>query len=165
MKQKAPIIVIMGVSGCGKSTVGKALASKLKIPFFDADDFHPTSNRLKMESGIPLTDEDRLPWLQTLSNLISEHAESTGVVLACSALKKSYREELIGSNNRIEFVYLKGEYQLIADRMLKRNHFMPKSLLESQFETLEEPDDAITIDIELDVISILEQLAIHFPPQ
>lgn len=143
------VYVIMGVSGSGKTTVGKKLAEKLEMPFFDADDYHPTSNVRKMKSGQPLTDEDRKPWLDGLHDHISEWNSGVGAVLACSALKKSYRDILMGSSNNIRFVYLKGKKEIIQNRMENRkHHYMPPSLLESQFETLEEPENAITVSIE-----------------
>ncbi|RDD46369.1 putative gluconokinase [Trichoplax sp. H2] len=146
----------MGVSGCGKTTIGKALAKKIGCLFADGDDFHPPANVNKMKSGIPLTDQDRTPWLQTLNRLIQEWSQQQlSAVLACSALKKSYRMILLGNIGcgKIRVIYLKGSFQLIKDRMVQRkDHFMPIALLQSQFDTLQEPGEdenyvfAISID-------------------
>lgn len=143
------ILYVMGVSGSGKSTIGKLLAEKLAIPFFDGDDFHPQANIDKMREGIPLTDEDRIGWLERLHELAEEHNEQ-GAVIVCSALKKAYRTILL---DRIEktskFIYLKGSFEQITNRLNQRqNHFMPTGLLKSQFNTLEEPTEAITISID-----------------
>lgn len=133
----------MGVTGCGKSTVGRLLAQNLGIPFFDADDFHPANNIEKMSQGIPLTDEDRLPWLETLRNLL--HTENAGCVLACSALKQKYRDILQSSETK--FVYLKADKSLIINRLrARKDHYMPSSLIDSQFKALEEPRDAMVVD-------------------
>jgi len=150
----------MGVSGCGKSTIGKAIAERLSIPFFDADDFHPISNLEKMKNGSPLTDEDRLPWLEALANLIQTHTD-TGIVLACSALKQRYRDILSASQIQPQFVFLKGSIEIIRHRMLARQHFMPPSLLQSQFDTLEPPQDAIEVNIEKDVNMIVSEVIQH----
>lgn len=146
------IYVVMGVSGSGKSTIGKMLAQELLIPFKDADDYHPSKNIEKMSQSIPLNDDDRKDWLLLLSNnMIDWQSHHPGVVLACSALKQQYRELLIQSSQlEIKFIYLKGSYQLIQKRLDQRkNHFMCKNLLKSQFDTLEEPKDAITVSLEL----------------
>jgi len=150
----------MGVSGCGKSTVGAALAQKLGIPFLDADDFHPPANREKMEQGIALTDSDRMPWLELLATELSNHSKSRGAVLACSALKQRYRDKLKIPNANTRFVYLKGEIELISERMKARNHFMPVALLQSQFDALEEPvkDEAITVSINQPVEEQVKQI-------
>lgn len=142
------IIYIIGVSGCGKTTIGKQLGAQLNIPFFDADDFHPPENIAKMSKGTPLDDQDRFPWLQQLNELACTEARKNGAVIACSALKADYRRIL--SKNIIEkthWIYLKGTYSLIFDRMKQRNHFMPPHLLQSQFDTLEEPDNALHVNI------------------
>jgi gluconokinase len=148
---KAGFIIIMGVSSSGKTSVGKALAGRLGWGFYDADDFHPPANIDKMARGIPLTDSDRLPWLASLHNLISGclKAGRPGV-LACSALKESYRQTLLVGNEDVQIVYLKGSYDLIRSRMSARaGHYMKLALLESQFDVLEEPTNALTIDISL----------------
>ena len=135
------IIVVMGVSGSGKTTVGKALASALEIPFYDADDFHPQDNIVKMEQGIPLQDLDRESWLETLSKNLTQWEAATGAVLACSALKEMYRTALnSGVNNDITWVYLYGRSELIKERMAgRRGHYFKPELLDSQLADLEPP--------------------------
>ena len=136
----------MGVSGSGKTTIGKLLADTLNIPFYDADDYHPKSNILKMSNGIPLNDDDRLPWLQILNSVLVNSKES-GAVLACSALKEKYRE-ILSKDIGTEWVYLKADIDLIATRMAEReDHFMPVKLLQSQFDVLEEPTYGIHLDV------------------
>ncbi len=139
----------MGVSGSGKTTIGKLLSQKTQFPFFDGDDYHPEENRKKMTSGTPLDDNDRKGWLQALNQLAAEKLQSGSCIIACSALKESYRDILKeGLENRVRFVYLRGSYQQILSRVQSRQgHFMPPSLLASQFETLEPPVEAITADI------------------
>jgi gluconokinase len=141
------IVIVMGTTGSGKTTIGTLLAKHMGWEFVDADDFHPPSNVEKMEHGIPLTDADRKPWLKALHDKIVEWtAEKRSVVLACSALKQSYRDELRASSD-VKFVYLKGSYRLFSDRVLARKgHFAKQDLLASQFATLEEPTDAIIVD-------------------
>ena len=142
------IIILMGVSGCGKTTVGQILANKLNMPFMDADDFHPPENVEKMNKGKPLTDADRYPWLKCLADNIIKWNRTGGAVLACSALKEKYRKILSSGNPEVFYVYLKGEKNLIFDRMKKRKgHYMPLSLLDSQFKALEEPENVITVSI------------------
>jgi len=138
----------MGVSGSGKTTLGTALAQRLGWMFADADDYHPQSNRDKMARGQPLTDADREPWLLRLRGLIEQHlAEDNPLVLACSALKESYRTTLSGGLEGVRYVFLHGDPALIAQRMQNREHYMPVSLLQSQLETLEPPTNAIQLDI------------------
>lgn len=143
------IIIIMGVSGSGKSTIGKLLADALNWEFQDADNFHSTANIEKMRLGIPLNDTDRKPWLKDLQTAIAVWLQqNTNVVLACSALKADYRQYLVLDSDRIQLVYLQGSLNLLQQRLLGRqNHFMSEKLLNSQLETLEEPDDAIFVDI------------------
>jgi carbohydrate kinase (thermoresistant glucokinase family) len=135
------VVIVMGVSGCGKSTVGTLLALRLRWEFEDADWFHPASNVDKMHSGIPLTDEDRWPWLNAVAAWIDKTRRSARHgVIACSALKRRYRDALIGDRADVRLVYLKGDETLIARRIATRHeHFMPRSLLHSQFDALEEP--------------------------
>ena len=141
------IVVVMGTTGSGKTTVGSLLAKRLGWEFVDADDFHPPANVEKMKHGIPLTDADREPWLKALHDKIIEWiAEGRNVVLACSALKRSYRDELRTSSD-VKFVYLRGSYELFSQRVsARKGHFAKEDLLASQFATLEEPTDAITVD-------------------
>ncbi len=140
------VYVIMGVSGSGKTTVGRALAEKLHIPFYDADDFHPESNVQKMAKGVPLTDTDRQPWLEELQRNIADWNKTSGAVLACSSLKEAYRETL-RTNNDIGWVVLTGTFETIENRMKQREHYMPSSLLQSQFDALELPPYGLHLDI------------------
>jgi len=143
-------IVVMGVTGCGKTSVGKHLAQALSFPYYDADDFHPTTNIKKMSRGVPLTDEDRAGWLRTLRALIeTNEAEGEKIILACSALKNTYRKILTVETSPL-FVFLEVSRETANARLKKRsNHYMPSSLVESQFEILEKPLDAIYINAEL----------------
>jgi gluconokinase len=134
------VLILMGVAGSGKTTVGRLLAGELGWGFYDADDFHPRANVEKMARGVPLTDEDRRPWLRTLGELVRRSlAEGAGAVIACSALKESYRAQLL-LDARVGLVYLKGDERLIRGRLAsRRGHFMKPELLDSQFAALEEP--------------------------
>ncbi len=155
------VIILMGVSGCGKTTVGELLAEKLDLPFYDADDFHPDVNVKKMRSGIPLNDDDRKPWLEELSRQIKHWNKKDGAVLACSALKKKYRDILRADSarNEVQFVYLKGSKELILNRLEERSgHYMPPGLLDSQFSALEEPENAIVISINQSPEKITESI-------
>jgi gluconokinase len=135
------LYVVMGITGSGKSTVGAALARTLGVDFVEGDDYHPLENRRRMASGIPLTDDDRAGWLQAVATRIREAKDAgTGLVLTCSALKRSYRDVLRAAAPELRFVFLKGSRGLIAERLAgRRGHFMPASLLDSQLATLEEP--------------------------
>ena len=157
------ILIVMGVSGSGKTTVGKLLAQSLNWDFSDADDFHPPANIKKMSLGIPLEDADRLPWLLQLQTTIDWWLlENKNVVLACSALKASYREMLCRNEQRIKIVYLKGDFELFAARLKNReNHYMKADLLSSQFHTLEEPEDAIVVDASQVLEVIVLQIRSH----
>ncbi len=141
----------MGVSGCGKTTVGRALAEGLNASFLDADDFHPAANVEKMRTGTPLNDEDRAPWLATLNRELRKRSErGERVVLACSALKLRYRQAITAQLTHVDWIFLEGSFEVITERMRARaSHYMPESLLRSQFEALERPDSAICISIEL----------------
>ena len=143
------VIILMGVTGSGKTTVGEQLAADLGWTYRDADDFHPKANVQKMAQSTPLTDEDRWPWLEILALEIGQWLNADqGAILGCSALKQSYRDVLIGGRNRVQIVHLSGSKELIAQRLETRVHrYMPASLLDSQFETLEEPRDALRVDI------------------
>jgi gluconokinase len=145
----AVIVVVMGVSGSGKSVVGQALADDLGWPFFDADDFHPPGNVAKMAAGTPLTDADRWPWLDRLAAEMGAIDERGGnAVLACSALREAYRDRIARAGN-VRFVHLAGAYETIAARIAARKHaYMPAALLASQFAALEPPADAITVSVE-----------------
>jgi len=139
------IVIVMGVSGCGKSTIGQPLAERLGYPFLDADEFHPPENVAKMAAGIPLTDADRQPWLELLNAKLCVQGNA---VLACSALKESYRRALSQGLADCRFVHLRGSIELIRSRLAERKHrYMPASLLESQFAALEPPQDAIEVDV------------------
>ena len=158
------IILVMGVSGSGKTTIGYSLAESLDWEFQDADNFHSKENIEKMRHHIPLNDDDRMPWLQALQEAIKKWLqEAKNVVLACSALKASYRQLLILDEERIKLVYLKGSFEEIKKRLQERqNHYMSEKLLKSQFDALQEPEKAISVDIDqpTDIIvkKILEQL-------
>lgn len=139
------IVLVMGVAGVGKTTIGEALARALGARFIDADDYHPPENVAKMKAGIPLQDEDRWPWLQRLNRILREERQA---VLACSALKDSYRRRLAEGVADFRTVYLHGSAELIRQRMKARHHrYMPAALLDSQFAALEPPQDAINIDV------------------
>ncbi|GAK52190.1 carbohydrate kinase, thermoresistant glucokinase [Candidatus Moduliflexus flocculans] len=159
------ILIVMGVSGCGKSTIGQMLADKFNCEFYDGDDFHPAENIAKMSQGIPLNDDDRAPWLRAIQQAIHQLiVEGKDGVFACSALKERYRAILLENNPDTYFVYLKGSYETIWERMSARaGHYMKAGMLQSQFEALEEPANAITVDIsgspETMIAAILKQLS------
>jgi carbohydrate kinase (thermoresistant glucokinase family) len=157
---KAKVIFIMGVSGSGKSTIGRLLAQQLRIPFFDADDYHTAANVSKMQAGIPLDDADRYSWLKQMHSIASDCAKQKGGVIACSALKQYYRELLTdGINQQVKWIFLEGGYDLIKERMLKRTaHFMPAELLTSQLNTLEIPSYALRISIDAAPEKIVEHI-------
>ena len=157
---KTRFFIVMGVSGSGKTSVGKSLAGHLGWDFYDADDFHPPENIAKMASGIPLDDSDRAPWLASLHDLISSSlkADRPGV-LACSALKERYRQQLVDGNDGVQIVYLKGSYDLIWSRMERRtDHYMKPHMLKSQFDNLEEPTNALTMDISMSVDDMVQKI-------
>lgn len=153
-------LILMGVSGCGKTSVGQLLSQNVGWPFYDGDDFHPQKNVDKMAVGIPLDDDDRAPWLAILHDLISNHlGEGKSILLTCSALKKKYRDQLAEGNPGVVFVHLKGDFELIFNRMQARSgHYMQAEMLRSQFETLEEPEDAIQVEIDQSIEKITEQI-------
>ncbi len=155
------VVVLFGVAGSGKTTVGRLLSLELGWRFYDADDFHTISNVEKMKKGIPLSDEDRRPWLERLRELIKTClTQRIDAVLACSALKKSYRQYIQIDKEEVKFVFLKGEFSLIQERLKKRyGHFMNPSLLQNQFETLEEPkEEAVVVDVALSPIVIVQEI-------
>ncbi|MEM7802814.1 MAG: gluconokinase [Chloroflexota bacterium] len=159
--QSIQVILVMGVSGSGKSTIGESLAQALGWHFYDADDFHPEANIKKMSAGVPLTDEDRWPWLDAIHQLfIKEMAAERPLVLAGSALKESYRRRLLrGIDKNAAIIFLKGSYDLIWQRMESRTgHYMQPNMLKSQFDTLEEPrsENLITIDIDHTPAEVVE---------
>lgn len=163
MPRSAPqFILLMGVSGAGKTTIGQALAQKLDYTFLDADDFHSQENRDKMASGCPLTDTDRKPWLEQIHSYVTEqHKQGTSIILACSALKESYRNTLIGENltSASTIVWLDASREALQQRTEQRSgHFMPSSLLKSQCETLEAPTDALRIDTDLGIEETLQSI-------
>ena len=166
MPQSPPIsrIVLMGVAGCGKSAVGAALSARLGAAYLDGDDLHAPENIEKMSRGIPLSDEDRWPWLEAIAAWLDERIRKRepGIV-SCSALKKTYRRLLLDGRPDVQLVYLKGEMPLIGRRMARRvNHFMPPSLLESQFDALEEPDPTEwPIIVPIEVISYVSRPVSH----
>lgn len=159
--------LIMGVSGSGKTTVGKALAQKLRWDFFDADDFHPAQNIAKMTNGIPLSDSDRAPWLASLHQLLVSTLRSNHhPILACSALKEKYRAQLLDGLEGIEIIYLRGDYDLIWSRMSARTgHYMRPEMLRSQFAAIEEPTSGFALDISISVEDMIDKImARYFSP-
>ena len=150
----------MGVSGSGKTTIGKKLAERIGLPFFDGDDFHSPSNKEKMNKSIPLTDEDRKGWLLQMNQAAKDQAKLAGGVFACSALKEKYRKILAsGITIPLYWIFLRGSFELIKKRMDDRkDHFMPANLLASQFDALEIPANSIMIDIEKDPDEIVERI-------
>ncbi|MFL9897433.1 gluconokinase [Paraburkholderia fungorum] len=162
------ILIAMGVSGAGKSRIGEMLAERLHCAFTDGDAFHGAANKEKMHKGIPLTDEDRWPWLQTIRVAIEEKQKAAEeAVFTCSSLKRSYRDVLRGGGNGdkdVCFVYLKGSFEVLRERLTTRTgHFFDPSLLQSQLDTLEEPgpDEAITVSIELSPEQIVDEVLIQ----
>ena len=156
-------LVVMGVSGSGKSTIGEKLAQRLGWSYEDGDRFHPSSNVAKMSAGQPLTDEDRRPWLQAIANEIDRVCEAREhAVIACSALKRPYRDILVHGRHDVRIIYLKGTQDLIASRLaLRKGHFMPPGLLASQFKTLEPPDaseNPVTVSIDVPVETIVDDI-------
>ena len=154
----------MGVSGSGKTTLGKALAQRLGWEFFDADDFHPPENIAKMTAGIPLSHSDRAPWLAALHNqLFSTLKAGRHPVLACSALKETYRAELLEGMDGVTVIYLKGSYDLILSRMsTRKDHYMKPRMLQSQFDVLEEPKDAIVLDVKMPLKDMIDTVTKKF---
>jgi carbohydrate kinase (thermoresistant glucokinase family) len=163
------MIVVMGVAGSGKSTIGTMLARRLNWEFADADSFHPASNVEKMSRGVPLTDEDRGPWLEAIAAWMDGLTrDGRHGIVACSALKRAYRRLLVGGRKEIRIIYLKGEKDLIAARMAARSgHFMPVGLLDSQFRTLEEPgpeEDPLVVSIDAPPQEMVETILLKLDP-
>ncbi len=159
------IVVLMGVCGCGKTTIGEALAADLGWPLFDADTFHPEANVAKMRAGQPLEDADRWPWLDRIAADLRKVLELGGdAVLACSALKQAYRDRIRAAGD-VRFVHLAGDFDTISARLVTRKHrYMPATLLASQFAALEPPRDALQIDIRLDVAEQVAAIRDCFVP-
>jgi gluconokinase len=164
VERPAPtILVVMGVSGSGKTTIATLLSKKLGWPFRDADEFHPKPNIVKMKSGVPLTDDDRWPWLHAIAAFIDgQRARGTHAIVTCSALKRSYRAIIVGMRPDVRLIYLKGDKALLARRLKKRHgHFMPALLLQSQFDALEEPGDdenPVTVSVDGTPAEIAEEV-------
>jgi gluconokinase len=156
------VVIVMGVSGCGKTSVAQALAEKHQWRWLDADDFHPPANVEKMRAGTPLNDDDRWPWLDKLNSMLRHSAaKNESVVLACSALKEAYRERLSQriARAKVSIVHLEGSFELIEARMKARDHkYMPATLLKSQFEALEKPLNAISVAIDIPLLSQIEKI-------
>ena len=159
------IIVVMGVTGSGKTTIGTLLAARLAWLFADADDFHSAANKEKMRKGIPLADADRLPWLAAMHEQIAKWiASKQNAVLACSALKHSYRQQL-WNGPEVKFVYLRGSYEFIAERLrARKGHFADEHILAGQFADLEEPSDALVVDISASPDEIVAEICRRLEP-
>jgi gluconokinase len=153
-------LILMGVSGCGKTSIGQALSAELGWSFFEGDDFHSAENVEKMTSGMPLNDDERTPWLESLHDLITEQLHSeTNTILTCSALKAKYRQCLREDNDGVVFVFLKGDYELIRSRLHSRDdHYMKPEMLISQFDTLEIPLDALQVDVDQPIKVIVQEI-------
>ena len=162
LQGKRGVIFVMGVSGSGKSSIGRLLAEQINYTFVEGDNYHAPENVDKMSRGIPLTDSDRMGWLSQLNQIAKKNAD-VGCVIACSALKSSYRIQLAKDiDKQVLWIYLNGDYDLIFNRMKKRkNHFMEAHMLKSQFDDLEEPQNAIMIDVNQSLDTIIEQLISH----
>lgn len=155
-----PIIFITGVAGSGKTTVGRRLSSKTGLPFYDGDDFHSEANVAKMASGTPLTDEDRQGWLESINVFVRKELDISGGIIACSALKESYRNILVsGVENPVKWILLNGEKEVIRERIKRRKkHFFSEELLQSQFDILEKSDRALVVDVNEEIPKILVRI-------
>ena len=167
MQKEAIAVIIMGVSGSGKTSVGRELSELTGWPFFDADNYHPPENTAKMAAGEPLNDQDRIPWLKTLQGILAEQKQNQEpVILACSALKKKYRGVLRKGNDEAVFVHLQGSFELIFQRMKSRqDHYMKPEMLKSQFKDLEEPQDALLVRIDKPITEIVEEIYRQIAPR
>jgi gluconokinase len=155
------IVIVMGVSGSGKTTIGEALAARLGWRYLDADDYHPAANVAKMAAGTPLQDDDRWPWLEEINSILEKQDDA---VLGCSALREAYRQRLTAGLRDYRIAYLKGSFELLSRRAAGRQHrFMPASLLKSQFETLEPPRGAIEVDVAQPVEACVQQILRALP--
>ena len=158
---EAPLVVVMGISGVGKSAIGHELADRFSVDYADGDDFHSEANIAKMSAGTPLTDEDRWPWLADIGGWLHEH-DASGGVISCSALNRAYRDVLVHGRSDVRIVFLNGTQELIAGRLAARKgHFMPPGLLTSQFKTLEPPQPTerpITVSIDAPVEAIVDAI-------
>lgn len=165
MEGAMKIVVVMGVSGCGKTTLGRGLVEALGWAFYEGDSLHPRANVEKMSRGIPLSDADRQPWLEAIGHLMDElSASGQSAVITCSALKQAYRDFLAAEREQVIFVYLKACMDRVRERVARRKgHYMPVDLLASQFEALEEPEDAIIVDAALDSESAIRQVLAQLP--
>lgn len=161
------IYILMGVSGSGKTTVGQLLAQQLQCGFHDADTFHSEANKAKMHAGVPLTDDDRWPWLAAMRAAIDDaRAEGRTHVFTCSALRQTYRDRLTPPDGGVTFVFMKGDAATIGGRLSARSdHFFNPALLQSQFETLEEPSDALVLDIRRSPEALVEDILAKCPPE
>lgn len=157
------IVLVMGVSGSGKTTIGEALALELGWKYLDADDYHPLASIRKMAAGVPLQDADRWPWLEKINEeLLKFQERGKSVIVGCSALKQAYRERLARGVREFKVVYLRGEFPLIQSRIAARKHpFMPAALLQSQFDALEPPEDALEVDVAGDLSQTLATILKH----
>ena len=160
-----PIVIVMGVTGVGKTTIGRLVAQALDVPFLDADDFHSDAAKAQIHEGIPLTDDERAPWLDRLNRALRDHA-ATGAVLACSALTDDYRARLTAGLDQVRFLLLTGDPELIRQRIAARiGHFAGPDLLPSQLDTLEIPADAVTVNVDAEPEVVVQRAldALHVP--
>lgn len=157
------VFVVFGVSGSGKTTIGRMLSDRLGIPFYDADDYHPQANLDKMVSGEALNDEDRRPWLEELGREIRKWSETSGAILSCSALKNKYRNLLASGSDDVKWVFLDGDRELISNRLkVRKGHFFDGKLLDTQFEALEKPETGCIVSINQPPEKIIDDIINYF---